>query len=78
MVTGVEANSGKSRNGLIAGLHNDTDSITPTSGYYEDECSGFHEAYQENRRPVANASATVRRHDHHVGRHVLTSIDIRG
>ena len=31
IVTGSEANSGKSRNGLIAGLRNNTDSITPSS-----------------------------------------------
>ena len=32
IVTGEGANSGKSRNGLLAGLRNGTDSITPYSG----------------------------------------------
>ena len=32
IVTGSEANSGKSRNGPIAGLRYDSDSITPYSG----------------------------------------------
>ena len=35
IVTGGEANSGISRNGLITGLRNGTDSITPTSGHIQ-------------------------------------------
>ena len=31
IVTGEEANSGNSRNALVTGLRNDSDSITPTS-----------------------------------------------
>ena len=42
---------------------------------YEDESLGVHDAYHEERRPVANASATVERHDHHVWRQVLSSGD---
>ena len=35
IVTGEEVNYGKSRNDLVAGLRNGTDSITPTTGLVE-------------------------------------------